>query len=84
VAQDSTAIRVIDRVAAEPGLLEALGSAHVRARERFWTLHGAPQRLTIDVDVTLIGADRRSNRRPATTRAAMGFTRLEVDYLIEP
>ena len=39
VASDSTAFRVIDRVASEPGLLDALRSAHARARDRFWQLH---------------------------------------------
>src|SRR5215211_6575443 len=36
VASDSTAFRVIDRVAADPGLLDALRAAHARARERSW------------------------------------------------
>jgi len=36
VASDSTAFRVVDRVAAEPALMEALRVAHARARERFW------------------------------------------------
>src|ERR1035438_5523424 len=40
VASNSTAFRVIDRIASEPGLLDALRLAHARARERFWTLHG--------------------------------------------
>jgi hypothetical protein len=56
VASDSTAFRVVDRVASEPGLLEALRAAHARARERFWAVHGTPARLTIDVDATLITA----------------------------
>src|SRR5881296_750225 len=50
VASDSTAFRMIDRIASAPGLLDALRSAHARARERFWELHGAPESLTIDVD----------------------------------
>jgi hypothetical protein len=54
VASDSTAFRVIDRIASQPGLLDALRAAHARARERFWELHGAPERVTIDVDATLI------------------------------
>ena len=40
VASDSTAFRVIDRIASEPGLLGALRSAHARARARFWQLEG--------------------------------------------
>jgi hypothetical protein len=56
VASNSTAWRVVDRIASTPGLLDALRSAHARARERFWELHGAPERLTLDVDATLITA----------------------------
>src|SRR5665811_879991 len=54
VASDSTAFRMVDRIASEPGLLDALRAAHARARARFWELDGAPQRLTLDVDATLI------------------------------
>ena len=56
VASDSTAFRMVDRIASTPGLLDALRVAHARARERFWELHGAPERLTLDVDATLITA----------------------------
>ncbi|MGE5307435.1 MAG: transposase [Hyphomicrobiales bacterium] len=56
VASDSTAFRVIDRIASQRGLLEALRAAHARARECFWSRRGAPERLTIDVDATLICA----------------------------
>ncbi len=55
VASDSTAFRVVDRVASER-LLEQLRAAHARARERFWKLRGAPERLTIDIDATLVTA----------------------------
>src|ERR1019366_8853341 len=54
VASDSTAFRVVDRIASTPGLLDAIRQAHARARARFWELHGAPEWLTIDVDATLI------------------------------
>jgi hypothetical protein len=63
VASDSTAFRVVDRIASEPGRLEALRAAHARARTRFWELHGAPERLTIDVDATLITAHSEKERR---------------------
>jgi hypothetical protein len=56
VASDSTAFRVIDRIASTPGLLDAVRAAHARARARFWKLHGAPAQLRIDVDATLITA----------------------------
>jgi hypothetical protein len=56
VASDSTAFRVVDRVASTPGLLEAVRGAHARARARFWKLRGAPTQLRIDLDATLITA----------------------------
>jgi len=56
VASDSTAFRMVDRIASEPGLLDAVRAAHARARARFWELDGAPERLTLDVDATLITA----------------------------
>jgi hypothetical protein len=66
VASDSTAFRMIDRIASEPGLPGAIRLAHASARARFWELHGAPERLTLDVDATL------SSSRPAPPSAAAG------------
>jgi Transposase DDE domain group 1 len=72
VASDSTAFRVIDRIASEPGLLDALRAAHARARERFWKLHGAPESLTIDVDATLITA-HSEKEHAAGAKGGYGF-----------
>jgi hypothetical protein len=65
VASDSTAFRMVDRIASTPGLLEALRVAHARARARFWELDGAPQRLTLDVDATLITAHSEKEKAAA-------------------
>ena len=73
VASGSTAFRVIDRIAAEPGLLDALRSAHARARERFWERHGVPERLTIDVDATLITAHSEKERAAGNYKGGYGF-----------
>src|SRR3954467_1916197 len=73
VASDSTAFRVIDRVAADPALLDALRAAHARARERFWELRGAPERLTIDVDATLITAHSEQQQAAGTYKGGYGF-----------
>src|SRR3954447_9091122 len=73
VASDSTAFRVIDRIASEPELLDALRVAHARARARFWTLHGAPERLTIDVDATLITAHSDKEGAAGTYKGGYGF-----------
>jgi hypothetical protein len=82
VASDSTAFRVIDRIAADPGLLDALRAAHARARECFWKLHGAPERLTIDVDATLITAHSEKEQAAGNYKGGYGFHPL-VSYADE-
>jgi hypothetical protein len=73
VASDSTAFRVIDRIASDPALLGALRKAHARARERFWALHGAPERLTIDIDATLITAHSEKEHAAGNYKGGYGF-----------
>jgi hypothetical protein len=73
VASDSTAFRVIDRVASDPALLDALRAAHARARERFWQLRGAPERLTIDIDATLITAHSEKEHAAGNYKGGYGF-----------
>ena len=73
VASHSTAFRVIDRIAATPGLLDALRDAHARARARVWELAGAPERLTIDLDATLITAHSEKEGAAGTFKGGYGF-----------
>jgi hypothetical protein len=73
VASDSTAFRTVDRIASEPGMLDALRSAHAQARARFWELSGAPQRLTIDVDATLIAAHSEKEKAAGNYKHGYGF-----------
>ena len=73
VASDSTAFRVIDRIASDPGLLDALRAAHARARDRFWKLTGAPERLTIDLDATLIAAHSEKEGAAGNFKGGFGF-----------
>jgi hypothetical protein len=82
VASDSTAFRVVDRIASMPGLLDALRVAHARARARFWELHDAPPRLTIDVDATLITALSEKEEAAGNYKGGYGFHPLQV-YLDE-
>ena len=81
VASDWTAFRVIDKVATEQLLCE-LRAAHARARERFWELDGAPQRLTIDVDATLITAHSEQENAAGNYKGGYGFHPLQA-YLDE-
>jgi hypothetical protein len=82
VASDSTAFRMVDRIASTPGLLAALRGAHARARARFWELDGAPERLTLDVDATLITAHSEKEQAAGNYKGGYGFHPLQV-YLDE-
>ena len=81
VASDSTAFRTVDKIASMSGGLDALRSAHVRARERFWELHGAPERLTIDVDATLITARWRREQAAGNYKGGYGFIRCRSTWM---
>ena len=73
VASDSTAFRMVERIASTPGMLDAVREAHARARARFWELHGAPERLTIDVDATLITAHSEKEQAAGNYKHGYGF-----------
>jgi hypothetical protein len=73
VASDSTAFRLIDRIASTPGLLDALAAAHARAREHVWTLTGAPERVTIEVDATLVGSHSEKEGAAGNYKGGYGF-----------
>jgi hypothetical protein len=73
VASDSTAFRIVEKIASTPGMLDAVRAAHARARERFWELHGAPERLTIDIDATLITAHSEKERAAGNYKHGYGF-----------
>lgn len=73
IASDSTAFRMVDRIASDPVLVDALRAAHARARARFWELHDAPERLTIDVDATLITAHSEKEQAAGNYKGGYGF-----------
>ena len=77
VASDLTAFRVVDRLASEQ-LLGELRAAHARARERFWKIHGTPERLTIDIDATLITAHSDKERAAGNYKGGYGFHPLQA------
>jgi len=73
VASDSTAFRVVDAIASDPGGLERLRGAHARARERAWKLGAAPDQATIDLDATLLGAHSDKEGAAGTFKGGFGF-----------
>jgi hypothetical protein len=73
VASDSTAYRVVERIAAEPELLDALRAARKGAREHAWDLGVGPDRATTDLDATLIGAHSEKQGAAGNFKGGFGF-----------
>jgi hypothetical protein len=73
VASDSTAFRLIDRLAGEPEALETLRAARAHARARAWALGARPERIVIDVDATLIGAHTEKEGAAVNFKGGFGF-----------
>jgi len=73
VASDSTAFRVVDAIACTPGLLDAIADAHARAREHVWSQTGAPERVTIEVDATLVTSHSEKEGAAGTYKGGYGF-----------
>ncbi len=73
VASDSTAFRLINRIASDRDLLGALRDAHARARARAWKQGVRPQRVTIDLDATLLGAHSEKEGAAGNFKGGFGF-----------
>ena len=73
VASTATAFRVIDQIASDPDGLEWLRAAHARARARVWKLTGAPERLTINLDATLLCSHSEKEGAAGTFKGGFGF-----------
>ncbi len=73
VASDSTAFRLIEKIACTPGLLDALDGAHGRARGHVWKLAGPPGRVTIDLDATLLTSRSEKDGAAGNYKGDYGF-----------
>ncbi len=73
VASDSTAFRLIDRLASDPAALASLRAARARARERAWAWGTRPERIVIDIDATLIGAHTEKEGAAVNFKGGFGF-----------
>jgi Transposase DDE domain group 1 len=73
VASDSTAYRVIERIASDPELLDGLRAAHATARARVWQLGVKPDEVTIDEDATLLTAHSEKDGAAGTFKGGFGF-----------
>lgn len=73
VASDSTAYRALEQIAERPELLDGLRTAHKDARERAWGLGVGPERVTIDLDATLIGSHSEKEGAAGNFKGGFGF-----------
>jgi hypothetical protein len=64
---------VVDRIAKEPALQDALRAAHAQARERAWKLGVRPERVTIDLDATLINSHSDKEGAAGNFKGGYGF-----------
>ena len=74
VASDATAWRAIAAVDAER--LDGVRRARAAARERVWALAGAPRRVVLDIDATLITAHSDKEGAAGTYKGGYGFNPL--------
>jgi hypothetical protein len=73
IASDATAYRAIERIAADPDLLDGLRSARKQARERAWELGVGPERVTIDLDATLVESHSEKEGAAGNFKGGFGF-----------
>jgi hypothetical protein len=73
VASNATAFRVIDAIAADPDLLDALRAARARARQNAWEAGAVPEQIVVDIDATLITAHTEKDGAAGTFKGGFGF-----------
>ncbi len=71
VASDATAWRAL--AALDQGRLAAVRRARAKARERVWELAGAPRRVVLDLDATLITAHSEKEQAAGNYKHGFGF-----------
>lgn len=71
VASVPTAYRVIERL--DEGMLARIRVARAAARGRAWTLAGAPERIILDIDATLVTSHSEKEGAAGTYKRGFGF-----------
>ena len=71
VASDATAYRCVERLDAR--MLARLRETRAAARVRAWGLGGAPKRLILDIDATLVTSHSDKERAAGTYKGGYGF-----------
>jgi hypothetical protein len=73
VASDSTAYRLIERIAGDPDALGRIAVARAEARARAWRRGARPRLAVIDIDATLLEAHSLKRGAAAQFRGGFGF-----------
>jgi hypothetical protein len=73
VASDSTAFRLIERIANDPGALGRMRVARAEARARAWRRGARPRLVEIDIDATLLEAHSLKQGAAANFKGGFGF-----------
>jgi Transposase DDE domain group 1 len=73
VASDSTAYRLIERIADDPDALGRIRAARAEARARAWRRGARPRLVVIDLDATLLEAHSLKQGAAAQFRGGFGF-----------
>lgn len=71
VASDATAYRCLERL--DASALSRIRAARAAARARAWELGGAPRRIILDIDATLLTAHSEKEGAAGTYKGGFGF-----------
>ena len=71
VASDTTAYRCVERL--DDGMLTRMRAARAGARARVWDVAGAPKRVILDIDATLVTAHSEKQGAAGTYKRGYGF-----------
>jgi len=71
VASDATAYRCLERL--DEQMLAQIRKARAAARARAWSLGGAPRRIILDLDATLLTAHSEKQGAAGTYKGGFGF-----------
>ena len=71
VASDATAYRCVERL--DAGMLAGMRGACAAARARVWNLAGAPERVVLDIDASLLTSHSEKEGAAGTYKGGFGF-----------
>lgn len=73
VASDATAFRVIERLSLDPEWLGEIQDARLAARNHVWAQGSRPDRVTVDIDGSLVNSHSEKEGAAGTFKGGYGF-----------